>query len=112
MKMNLRNIERILDVLQFAVDHYGQTFMDEDIYNAYPKTTSNIINLLIERNVIDGSCKDGNTFDDNNFEDYRSFLSDLQDEIEDLDLPKEEKKKVLLSFNNLLNFNFNLLNAI
>ena len=111
MKMNQRNIGRILDVLQFAVDHYGKTFMDDDVYERYPQTTSNVIDLLIDRNVID-STKDGNTFDENNIEEYRSFLSDLQDEIEDLDLSKEEKKKILLSFNNLLNFNFNLLNAL
>lgn len=102
--MNQRNIERILDVLHFAVDHYGQTFMDDDIYKNYPQTTSNIIDLLIDRNVID-STKDGNTFDENNIEEFRSFLSDLQDEIEDLQLTTEEKKKVLLNFNNLLNIN-------
>ena len=67
MKMNQRNIERILDVLQFAVEHYGKTFMDDDVYKKYPKTTSNILDLLIDRNVID-STKDGNTFDENNIE--------------------------------------------
>lgn len=109
MKMNVRNIERILDVLQFVVDHYnGKLFMDDDVYKACPNATSNIIDLLVDRDVIT-STKDGNSFDDGNIEEYRSFLSDLEDEIEDLDLADNEKKEIHTKIQVFFNFNFNLL---
>ena len=107
--MNVKNIERILDVLQFAVDHRGQTFMDDDVYKACPKATSNIIDLLADRDVIT-STKDGNSFDDENIEEYRSFLSDLEDEIEELKMSDEEKKDIQIRFQTHLNSNINLLN--
>ena len=110
MKMNVRNIERILDVLQFVVDHYnGKIFMDDDVYKACPNATSNIIDLLVDRDVIT-STKDGNSFDDGNIEEYRSFLSDLEDEIEDLNLPDEEKEEIRSKFQIHINLNINLLN--
>ena len=104
--MNKRNIERILDVLDYAKDHYNQTFMEDDIYKAYPSTTSNIIDLLIERDVLT-STKDGLSFDDCNLEEYRSLLSDLQDEIEELELTDEEGKPICSRLELHLNFNFN-----
>ena len=71
MRMNERTIERILDALQYINEHFGQTFMEDDIYRACPKVTSNIIDLLDELGVI--TCtKDGISFDDSNFEEYRS----------------------------------------
>ena len=104
MKLNVRNIERILDVLQYAVQHYGQTFMEDDIYKACPAATSNIIDLLDEREVI--TCtQDGISFDESNVEDYRSFLSDLQDELEELDIPKKEKRELLDRLNLSININ-------
>lgn len=110
MRLNERNIERILDVLQYINEHYGQTFMEDDIYLACPKATSNIIDLLDELGVI--TCtKDGISFDDSNYEEYRSFLCDLQDEIEDSQLPEESKKDIISKINFSLNINFNLLNV-
>ena len=109
MKMNLRNIERIMDVLQFAIDHYGQVFMDDDVYKACPKATSSIIDLLIDREVIT-STKDGNWFDECNIEEYRSFLSDLEDEIDELKIPEEEKKEIQSKISSHFNLNINLLN--
>lgn len=105
MKMNQKNIERIMDVLQYAVSHYGHTFMEDDVYAAYPKATSNIIDMLDEYGVI--TCtKEGISFDESNIEEYRSFLSDLEDEIEDLKLPETEKKDILSK----IEVNFNVLN--
>lgn len=109
MKMNQRNIERIMDVLQFAIDHYGQVFMDVDVYKACPKATSNIIDLLIDREVIT-STKDGCWFDECNIEEYRSFLSDLEDEIDELKISEEEKKDIQSKISSHFNLNINLLN--
>lgn len=109
MKMNLRNIERIIDVLQFVVNHYGQVFMDDDVFKACPKATSNIIDLLVDREVIT-STKDGNWFDECNIEEYRSFLSDLEDEIDELKIPEEEKKDIQSKISSHFNLNINLLN--
>jgi hypothetical protein len=109
MKMNLRNIELIMDVLQFAIDHYGQTFMDEDVYKACPKATSNIIELLIEREVIT-STKDGCWFDECNIDKYKSFLSDLKDEIDELKISEKEKKYIQSKIRPHFNMNINLLN--
>ena len=109
MIMNLRNIERILDVLQYGVEHFGQTFMEEDIYAACPKATKNIIDMLDEREVF--TCtNDGINFDERNIEDYRSLLSDLQDDIENLDIPEDEKKEFASRLELHLNMNYNLLN--
>lgn len=94
MKMNENNIERILDVLKYLLDHYEQTFTEDDIYATCPEVTSNIIEVLNDKGVI--TCKkDGVSFDKNNIEEYRSFMSDLEDNVEDLDLPVERKKEIL-----------------
>lgn len=109
MRMNERTIERILDALQYINEHFGQTFMEDDIYRACPKVTSNIIDLFDELGVI--TCtKDGISFDDSNFEEYRSFLSDLQDDIEESQMPEESKKVFISKIEFNLNINFNLLN--
>lgn len=109
MRMNERNIERILDVLQYIIKHYGKTFMEDDIYHACPKATNNIVDLLDELGVI--TCtKDGISFDEGNIEEYRSFLNDLQDEIEDSQLPEKSKKDIISKIDFSLNINFNLIN--
>lgn len=109
MRLNQRNIERIMDVLQFAVDHYGQVFMENDVYRAYPKTTSNIIDLLIDLDVLT-STKDGIWIDENNVEEYRSLLSDLEDEINELKISENEKGEIKARFDSHLNLNINLIN--
>ncbi len=109
MKINKRNIGRIMDVLQFVLEHYGQSFMDDDIYKACPQATSNIIDLLVESGVIT-STKDGNSFDETNIDEYRSFLSDLQDEMEELNLSEKEKNDIQSKIKSHFNFNINLLN--
>ena len=110
MKMNERNIGRILDVLQYAIEQYGKTFMEDSIYKTCPSATSNIIDLLDEREVF--TCtKDGICFDESNLEEFRSFLSDLQDEIDDLNIPEETKKEINSRIDFNLNLNFNLLNT-
>ena len=84
--------------------------MEDDIYRACPKATSNIVDLLDEYGVI--TCtKDSISFNDSNLEKYRSFLSDLQDEIEDSHLPEESKGKIISKIDFNLNINFNLLNV-
>jgi hypothetical protein len=107
MKMNERNIGRILDVLQYAIQHFGKTFMEDDLYKACRSATSNIIDLLDEREVF--TCtKDGISFDEGNIKEYRSFLYVLQDEIDDFNIPEDIKKEINSKIDLNLNFNFNL----
>ena len=98
-----------MDVLQYAVEHYDQLFMDDDVYKAYPQVTERHINFLIEKEVI-SSTKEGNSFEDVNFEKYRSFLSELEDYIEDLTITKKEKEDLLSRIQ--INQNFNLLGSV
>ena len=107
--MNERNIERILDVLQFSIQHYGKTFMDDDIYKEYPNVTKNVIELLVENEVLTSTMA-GNSFDETNIENFRAFLSDLQDEVDELKISEKEKNDILSKINFNLNFNFNMLN--
>lgn len=109
MRLNKRNIERIIDVLQFAIDHYGQTFMDDDVYKACPNATSNVIDLLIDMDVL-SSTKDGIWFDEGNIEEYRSLLCDLEDVLDDINMSEVEKVEMQSKLETHLNFNFNLLN--
>lgn len=108
MKMNERNIGRLMDVLQYAVEHYNQLFMDDDVRKAYPEVTKRYIDYLIDKDVI-SSTKDGNSFEDVNFEEYRSFLSELEDYIDDLDITEKEKDSFLSRLQ--VNLNINLVNA-
>lgn len=106
--MNERNIGRLMDVLQYAVDHYNKIFMDDDVYKAYPQVTKRYIDFLADIDVI-SSTKEGNSFEDTNFEEYRSFLSELEDYIDELNISEKEKESFLSRIH--VNLNINLLNA-
>lgn len=90
--MSKSYIDNALNVIQYLLNHPNHWMSDEEIYNVSPRYGKKIIDNLLEAEVII-STKDGLLFDEGDVYALNSYLSELNDELENI--KKSEQTELL-----------------
>ena len=90
--MSKNYIDNALNVIQYLLDHPNYWMSDEEIYNVSPRYGKKIIDNLLDEEVII-STKDGLLYDEGDVFALNSYLSELSDEIENIN--KSEQAELL-----------------
>ena len=90
--MSKNYIDNVLNVIQYLLDHQNYWISDMDIYKVSPRYGKRIIDDLIDNEVV-VSTKDGLLFDEGDAFALNSYLSELSDELENIE--KSEQAELL-----------------